>query len=89
MKEAVDNALDACEEAARAKDPRSKEADRLSDLRNRAQDRGDEATADKLGEQFAELTDAIEKDVAAGVLPIAVVPTLGTTSTAAVDVRST
>lgn len=52
---------DACEEAARAKDPRSKEADRLSDLRNRAQDRGDEATADKLGEQFAELTDAIEK----------------------------
>jgi hypothetical protein len=59
---------DACEEAAKAKDPRTKEADRLSDLRNRAQDRGDEATADKLGEQFAELTDAIEKAAKAACL---------------------
>jgi hypothetical protein len=58
----------ACEEAARAKDPRSKEADRISDLRNRAQDRGDEATADKLGEQFAALTDAIEKAAKAACL---------------------
>lgn len=59
---------DACEEAAKAKDPRSKEADRLSDLRNRAQDRGDDATADRLGEQFAELTDAIEKAAKAACL---------------------
>ena len=35
---------DACEEAAKGKDPRTREADRLSDLRNRAQDRGDDAT---------------------------------------------
>lgn len=33
----------------------------------------------------AKLSQAIEEDVANGVLPIAVVPTLGTTSTAAVD----
>lgn len=53
---------DACQQAAIAKDPRTKEADRLGELRNRAQDRGDEATADKLGEQFAALTEAVEKD---------------------------
>ena len=50
----------ACEQAAMEKDPRYKEVNRLSDLRNKAQDRGDEATADKLGEQFAALNDLVE-----------------------------
>ena len=51
----------ACEQAAQEKDPRHKEAERLSELRNKAQDRGDEAAADKYGEQFAALTDALEQ----------------------------
>lgn len=50
----------ACEQAAMEKDPRYKEVNRLSDLRNKAQDRGDDATADKLGEQFAALNDLVE-----------------------------
>ncbi len=50
----------ACEQAAQQKDPRYKEAERLSDLRNKAQDRGDDAAADKYGEQFAALTDELE-----------------------------
>ena len=50
----------ACEQAAMEKDPRYKEVNRLSDLRNKAQDRGDDATADKLGEQFAALNDQVE-----------------------------
>ena len=48
----------ACEQAAQEKDPRFKEAERLSELRNKAQDRGDDAAADKYGEQFAALNDA-------------------------------
>jgi hypothetical protein len=51
----------ACEQAAQEKDPRFKEAERLSELRNKAQDRGDDAAADKYGEQFAAVTDALEK----------------------------
>lgn len=51
----------ACEQAAQEKDPRFKQAERLSELRNKAQDRGDEAAADKYGEQFAALTDELEK----------------------------
>ncbi len=50
----------ACEQAAQEKDPRHKEAERLSELRNKAQDRGDEAAADKYGEQFAALIEALE-----------------------------
>ena len=51
----------ACEQAAMEKDPRYKEIVRLTDLRNKAQDRGDEAAADKYGEQFAALNDEVEK----------------------------
>lgn len=51
----------ACEQAAQEKDPRHREAERLSELRNKAQDRGDEAAADRYGEQFAALTDELEK----------------------------
>ena len=51
----------ACEQAAMEKDPRYKEVNQLSDLRNKAQDRGDEAAADKSGEQFAALNDEVEK----------------------------
>lgn len=50
----------ACEQGAQEKDPRFKEAERLSELRNKAQDRGDEAAADKYGEQYAALNDALE-----------------------------
>lgn len=50
----------ACEQAAQEKDPRFKQAERLSELRNKAQDRGDEAAAEKYGEQFAALTDELE-----------------------------
>ena len=50
----------ACEQAAQEQDPRFKEAERLSELRNKAQDRGDDAAADKYGEQFAALNDALE-----------------------------
>ena len=51
----------ACEQAAMEKDPRYKEVNKLSDLRNKAQDRGDEAAADKYGEQFAALNDEVEE----------------------------
>jgi hypothetical protein len=51
----------ACEQTAQEKDPRYKQAERLSELRNKAQDRGDEAAADKYGEQFAALTDELEQ----------------------------
>ena len=59
---AVTARQEACQQAAMDKDPRYKEANRLGELRNKAQDRGDEATADKLGEQFAALIEAVEKD---------------------------
>lgn len=52
---------EACEQAAMEKDPRFKEATRLGELRNKAQDRGDEAAADKYGEQLADLTDKLEQ----------------------------
>lgn len=51
----------ACEQAAQEKDPRYREAERLTELRNRAQDRGDEAAADRYGEQYAALIDELEK----------------------------
>jgi hypothetical protein len=50
-----------CEQAAMDKDPRSRDAERIGELRNKAQDRGDDTAADKYGEQFEQLTDAIEK----------------------------
>ncbi len=50
-----------CEDAAKEKDPRYKEAIRLNDLSNAAQDKGDQATADKYSEQAAALNDALEE----------------------------
>lgn len=52
---------EACEQAAMEKDARYKEANRIGELRNRALDRGDEAGADRYGQQFEQLIDAVEK----------------------------
>ena len=51
----------ACEDAAKEKDPRYKEAIRLNELSNAAHDRGDQAAGDKYGEQAAALNDALEE----------------------------
>jgi len=51
----------ACEDAAKEKDPRYKEAIRLNDLSNAAHDRGDQAAGDKYGEQAAALNDALDE----------------------------
>ena len=51
----------ACEDAAKEKDPRYKEAIRLNDLSNAANDKGDQATADKYSEQATALNDALEE----------------------------
>ena len=59
---------EACEQAAMEKDPRSREANRIGELRNKALDRGDEAAADRYGQQFEELTDAIDKAAKAACL---------------------
>lgn len=57
-----------CEQAAMEKDPRFKEISRLGELRNKAQDRGDDAAADKYGQQFEALTDVVEKAAKAACL---------------------
>jgi hypothetical protein len=58
----------ACEQAAMEKDPRFREAERVGELRNRALDRGDEAAADRYGQQFEQLTEALEKAAKAACL---------------------
>jgi hypothetical protein len=50
-----------CEDAAKERDPRYKEAIRLNDLSNAANDKGDQAAADKYSEQATALNDALEE----------------------------
>lgn len=50
----------ACWDAAKEKDPRSREAVRLSDLANAAVDKGDEKLAEKYNAQASVLNDALD-----------------------------